>query len=161
MSSGKRRPFCLALNVLTYIWKSRLTMSWCRLVSVHCTIPDSKVHVAHLGPTWVPPGSCRPKVDPILAPWTLLSGICSRMASLDGFTWLLVASEITKQNMGKLITSMHLEFLTHWGRGKMDAIFQTTFSNAFSWMKMFKFRLRFHWNLFPRVQLTLFQHWFR
>ena len=35
------------------------------------------------------------------------------------------------------------------------------FSNAFSWMKFFKFRLRCHWSLFPRVQLTIFQHWFR
>ena len=52
-------------------------------------------------------------------------------------------------------------YLTHWGRDKMAAIFQTTFSNAFSRMKMFKFRLRFHWSLFPRVQLTIFQHWFR
>ena len=43
----------------------------------------------------------------------------------------------------------------------MDAISQTTFSNALSWMKMFEFRLKFHWNLFPRVQLTIFQHWFR
>ena len=42
----------------------------------------------------------------------------------------------------------------------MAAIFQT-FSNAFSWMKMYKFRLRFHWSLFPRFQLTIFQHWFR
>ena len=39
--------------------------------------------------------------------------------------------------------------------------FPTTFLNAFSWMKMFKFRLRFHRSLFPRVQLTIFQHWFR
>ena len=30
--------------------------------------------------------------------------------------------------------------LTHWGRDKMDAISQTPFSRAFSWMKMFKFR---------------------
>ena len=51
--------------------------------------------------------------------------------------------------------------LTHWGRDKMAAIFQTRFSNVFSWMKMFKSRLRFHWSLFPRVQLTIFQHWFR
>ena len=28
-------------------------------------------------------------------------------------------------------------------------------------MKMFEFRLKFHWSLFPRVQLTIFQHWFR
>ena len=27
--------------------------------------------------------------------------------------------------------------LTHWGRDKIAAIFQTTFSNAFSWMKMY------------------------
>ena len=30
----------------------------------------------------------------------------------------------------------------------MDAILQTTLSNAFSWMKMLKFRLTFHWSLF-------------
>ena len=51
--------------------------------------------------------------------------------------------------------------LTHWGRDQIDAISQTTFSNAFSWMKMYEFRLRFHWSLFPRVQLTIFQLWFR
>ena len=44
---------------------------------------------------------------------------------------------------------------------QMDAISQTTFSNAFSSMKMFEFRLKLHWSLFPRVQLTIFQHWFR
>ena len=44
--------------------------------------------------------------------------------------------------------------LTHWGRDNMDAISQTTFSSALSWMKMFEFRLKFHWSLFLRVQLT-------
>ena len=43
-------------------------------------------------------------------------------------------------------------FLTHWGRDKMAAIFRTTFSNAFSWMKMLQF---------PRFELTIFQHCFR
>ena len=51
--------------------------------------------------------------------------------------------------------------LTHWGRDKMDAISQTTFSNAFSWMKMFEYRLRFDLSLFLRVELTISQHWFR
>ena len=51
--------------------------------------------------------------------------------------------------------------LTNWGRDKMDNISQTTFSNAFSWMKTNAFRLRSHWSLFLRVQLTIFQHWFR
>ena len=27
-----------------------------------------------MGPTWGPPGSCRPQISPMLAPWTLLSG---------------------------------------------------------------------------------------
>ena len=51
--------------------------------------------------------------------------------------------------------------LTHWGRDKIAAVSQTTLSNAFSWTKMSEFRLKFHWSLFPRVQLTVFQHWFR
>ena len=54
------------------------------------------------------------------------------------------------------------EGLTHWGRDKkMAAIFQTTFSNAFSWMKMCEFCLRFHWSLFLWFQLTIVQRWFR
>ena len=44
---------------------------------------------------------------------------------------------------------------------KMAAVSQTTLSNAFSWMKMLEFRLRFQWSLFLRVQLTIFQHWFK
>ena len=52
-------------------------------------------------------------------------------------------------------------WLTHWCRFKMDAISQTTVSNRFSWMKMYEFRLKFHWCFFVRVQLTIFQHWFR
>ena len=51
--------------------------------------------------------------------------------------------------------------LTHWGRDKMADISQTTFSHVFSSMKMFEFRLKFHWSLFLRVQLTKFQHCFR
>ena len=53
--------------------------------------------------------------------------------------------------------------LPHWGRDKMAAIPQTTSSNAFSWMKLYEFRLRFHLSLFLRFQfiLTIFQYWFR
>ena len=50
--------------------------------------------------------------------------------------------------------------LTHWGWDKIAAISQTTFSNAFSWMKMHEFCLRFHQSLFLRFKLTKFQHWF-
>ena len=44
---------------------------------------------------------------------------------------------------------------------KMAAILQTIFSNEFSWMKIYEFRLQFHWSLFLRVQLKTFHHWFR
>ena len=37
---------------------------------------------------------------------------------------------------------------------EMTAVSQTTFSNAYSWMEMFKFDKKM-------VQLTSFQHWFR
>ena len=37
------------------------------------------------------------------------------------------------------ITMLFCCSLTHWGRNKMDAISQTTFWSAFSWMKIFEF----------------------
>ena len=49
------------------------------------------------------------------------------------------------------------KWLTHWGRDKMAAISKTTFSNAFLWMKIYEFRLRFQWRLFLRFELTIFQ----
>ena len=49
----------------------------------------------------------------------------------------------------------------HWGRDKMAAVFLTTFWNAFSWIKIHEFYLRFHWNVFGKFELTIFHHWFR
>ena len=54
---------------------------------------------------------------------------------------------------------LYIFILTHWGRYKMAAILQTTFSNAFSWMKMYELRLKFHGSLFLGVQLIITQHW--
>ena len=51
--------------------------------------------------------------------------------------------------------------LTHLPWTKWLPFWQTTFWNAFTWMKVIKFRFKFHWNLFPGVQLTINQHWFR
>ena len=61
----------------------------------------------------------------------------------------------------KLVNTITRHPLTHWGRDKMASISQTTFSNAFTWMKMYELRLKIHWSLFLRVHLTIFQHWFR
>ena len=43
--------------------------------------------------------------------------------------------------------------LTHWGLDNMATIYQMTFSDASSWMKMCKFQSRFHGSLLTRVQL--------
>ena len=64
-----------------------------------------------------------------------------------------------------LVCRLSASFLTaysiHWGRNKMAAIPQTTFSYAFSWLKVYEFHLRFHWSLFLWFDLTISQHWFR
>ena len=59
------------------------------------------------------------------------------------------------------ISSLLVCPLTHWGTDKMADISQKTYSNEFSWMKVCEYRLKFHWSLFLRVQLTISQHWFR
>ena len=60
-----------------------------------------------------------------------------------------------------LYASTDLNGLTRWRRDRMTANSQMTFSNAFFWMKLHEFQSRIHWSLFPRVQLIIFQHWFR
>ena len=55
----------------------------------------------------------------------------------------------------------NMQILTHLSLNKMATITQTIFSETFSWMKIFVFWLKFHWSRFPRVQLTITQHWFR
>ena len=60
-----------------------------------------------------------------------------------------------------LPTGYRNAILTHWGWDKMSAILQKIFSSAFSWMKLFEFRLKFTWNLLLGVLFTLFQHWLR
>ena len=38
------------------------------------TVRNTTQIVRFMGPTWGPPGSCRPQMGPMLAPWSLLSG---------------------------------------------------------------------------------------
>ena len=51
--------------------------------------------------------------------------------------------------------------LTNLPLAQMAAISQTTFSQAFSWMKIHESRWRVHWRSFLRFELNIFQHWFR
>ena len=72
----------------------------------------------------------------------------------------LSVTDAIKRLYVPLITYMS-RYLTHWDRDQIDAISQTTFSNAFSRMKMNEFRLGFHWSLFLVFKLTKLHHWFR
>ena len=69
--------------------------------------------------------------------------------------FILVAFVVKRMSSGSIPSS-----LAHWGRGKMAAILQTAFSNAFSWTKICELRLKFHWSLFPMFQLTICQYRF-
>ena len=100
--------------------------------------------------------SDREKDTVTLKPTTWLREIkMIRYSSIDLRAWL---SDYIQMKYG---IELVIHSLTHWGRDKMDVISQTTCSSAFSWMKILEFRLKFHWSLFLRVQLTIFQHWFR
>ena len=64
VSCGKLRPFCFGLNVLN----DTTPVLYCD----HCIVGTQIARF--IGPTWGPPGSCRPQMGPMLARWTLLSG---------------------------------------------------------------------------------------
>ena len=51
--------------------------------------------------------------------------------------------------------------LIHFPLYKTAVIWQTIFSDAFSWMALLYFEKKNHWRLFLRVQLTTTRHWFR
>ena len=58
-----------------------------------------------MGPTWGPPGSCQPQRGPMLAQWTLLSGLASR-----------VGNRMLVWEMAKRVTSQIAKFLgPTWG----------------------------------------------
>ena len=61
-------------------------------------------------PTWGPPGSYRPQLDPTLAPWTMLAGIISSWA-----LWRLILSplRLNFQNFIKARLDLTNYALTH------------------------------------------------
>ena len=95
VSSAKRRPFCLGLNVLIPYRKLVQAVAYCLFI-----------------------------VKPLPAPMLTCQFNTLRQ----------------RQN----------------GRHFADAIFKCFFLNENAWIP-----IKFHWSLFPRVQLAISQHWFR
>ena len=81
-----------------------------------------------------------------------LKNVFSKMAAI--LSMGLDYYEIPKLK-SMLVKCAHLPW-TKW-----PTFLQTTFWNAFAWMKLKEFQLKFHWNLFPGVQLTISLHWLR
>ena len=139
-------------------------------------VPESKVHGAHRRPTWVLSAPDGPHVgsmnlairDSYMIPefnFYSFHIACLLIYLCVYYTFCLfsIAPHLSSTIRHKQAWSIVLQLatmVTHCGRDKMAAIFQTTFSNAFFWMKICKLWLRFHWSLFQMVQLTIFQHWF-
>ena len=51
--------------------------------------------------------------------------------------------------------------LTHWGPDKTAAILADDIIKGIFCMELIEFNLKFRRNLFPRVRLTIKQHWFK
>ena len=62
-----------------------------------------------------------------------------------GYDYLLVRSHCKSHEISAVMLKV---VSAHWGRYKTDVVLQTTFSNAFSWMKTLEFNIRFHWNMY-------------
>ena len=62
----------------------------------------------------------------------------------------LIAPMLVKQHLG---TWSNLNTLTHERPDKIASIFQTIFSDAFSWITVYDFQFECHWTLFLKVQL--------
>ena len=96
--------------------------------------------------------------DWVVSCWIIQKLISIRVQLIVKIVGQMYPCRINKQyqsglKMLTIIVSRSLHTLTHWGRDKMAAISQTTLSNSFSWMKIFEFRLDFHWSFIPTVQL--------
>ena len=93
------------------------------------------------------------------SPWVMVHNVL--------FWWqinrMIPINQDSRAIFGKALNICHSRqsTLIHLRLDKMAAISQTTVWNAFSWIKSVLLRFKFHWSLFPRVQLTIFQHWFR
>ena len=141
------------INSNNIITVQKSIMNWADFVTLSTTQP----HTARLSPSNHQTTGDQSLMDPAL--WTPKQDQrCSIITEeKKAFHWNTTWIWMLGTNLCVLLGSRKTNcILTPWGQDKMAAICQTTFSYVFSWMKMYKIRLRFHWSLFP-----IFQHWFR
>ena len=83
-----------------------LGISSCRFVS-HDDVNEHTQIAKFMGPTWGPPGSCRPQMGPMLAPWTLPSGYIYQapLFPWQGVTWAQQTSRCMTQTLWSLTST--------------------------------------------------------
>ena len=81
-------------------------------------------------------------------------------ASMTAQQTLTIMTQFTYVSLATIPIHVY-SLLTHWGWDKMAAILEMTFSSTCPGMKNSEFEIKFRWNMFPRVQLTILQHWSR
>ena len=69
-----------------------------------------------MGPTWGPPGSCRPQMDPMMAPWSMLMN-----STLCGIVWRKINMFFISYHSSTLKVHNEMaevfEMLFHWRQG--------------------------------------------
>ena len=113
---------------------------WCNHINelfqerCNSTANALELHLSCINPSIC---SARPSVDTVLT------------KKLDMLLLLLLLPMISIPYIFADLTS-----LTHWGRDKFAVILPTTFSNAFSWMKMYEFCFKISLKFFPKVRIN-------
>ena len=134
-----------------------------------CAKTQKARHGANMGPIWGRQDPGGPHVGPMnFAIWGILWFFYGKSNSMELYCcfickfcvyWPFIIPSQTLET--EVFPWPDIIILSHIRLDKMAAISQMTFSNAFSWTKIFVFWSKFHWSLFLRGQLTINQHWFR
>ena len=175
-------PLCepVMVNLLTHIC---VTPQWgisnyihtklCYVITRPCHNFNGGSQVARfMGPTWGPPGSCQPQMDPMLAPWTLLWGISLTAVLMNNYIpqknymWSLIYTPISViircigEQAVKWVNYKTLEWGKTWARLRswtprqndhlsIDKLFN------FSFVRWIVYWFKLHCNSFPLFQYTL------
>ena len=86
------------------------------LIRLWVSVMPILTQIANLmGPTWSPPGSCRPPMGPMLAPWTLLSGYVFISVAVTNSKWVMLLPD----NLGKNAFTRLCQDICQSGSGSM------------------------------------------
>ena len=147
---SNHQPHGCLLNLLFRRWSKKTS----KLLVTGLCVGNSPgpVNSPHKGPVT---RKMFPFDDVIMIPRAKPAGLCEKPQDQDlsddrqhYFNWGYIA--LKQQVLPELMLTQNYV-----------ANSQTTFSNAFSLTKMDQFRLRLHWRLSPKLDLTIFPDWFR